>query len=856
MKNRLSLSYLLILIYIINPFILKAGLPDVYNDTIPVPGSKVKKAIYDDVYKEHKSFYIKAWGDHYRHMYYTPVTVSTIRLDSLSGNIQTIEQAKQYYGLYLKDSEGKTKLLKLLGGVSAFSESDFFSKTYNQQDYKNTYIGDFVKEAYTIQHPFIFMSTDYLARKANLYSYDPQIYYVSESQIDTVAGGIELDKKLVAIYDLPDTQSYSHIINTKDLISHLNENSAFKVNQELYIRARLFDMLVGDWNKAAGNWNWISYQDKDSTFFDPIVVDRSFAFTRVDGFAFRQLLNMLGLGFITDYKKELKNIAKFNELGHALDVALLSGCDESVWLEQAQFLKTELSKPVINEAFRKLPSEVQDTVTNGIKDNLEARREYLDEIARRYYRYLQKYPVIKGTNKDERFVIDRDNPDKLLIKVYNAANDSLLINHRFTDKYTKEIWVYSLDGNDSFEVKGEHGGIPVLLVGGIGKNKYDIGNRRDLKIYEGKAQKEYLDSLSITPDAKIIIPGDEKVLEYDYEKLRYSKLKFTPIGIYDSDLGLNLGTSLSYTIYGFKRSPFSMQHQLSLSYNSGLVYQGIFPDYDSKKSFHIYAFVGSPAYFSNFFGFGNNTPGYKDKSKKYNRVHIDRYVVTPGFYYNINKEQEFNVSLSYEINKVDKPDGNNRFINDLYPDDNSIFDTKHFATVSMGYVFEKKMDHFVSKINFSINPGWTINLRETKRNFPFIKSDIGINLRFTDRLTFATLLKGTAIFSDDYEFYQAATTELRGFRSNRFIGKQSMYQYSDLRLDMGRLDNPFTSLNYGVFVGIDHGRVWYPGDDSDKWHTSYGGGFWLTLFKNFTGKFSYFGSNDTGRFMFELGLVF
>ncbi|MCC8133578.1 MAG: hypothetical protein LIP04_08360 [Tannerellaceae bacterium] len=112
------------------------------------------------------------------------------------------------------------------------------------------------------------------------------------------------------------------------------------------------------------------------------------------------------------------------------------------------------------------------------------------------------------------------------------------------------------------------------------------------------------------------------------------------------------------------------------------------------------------------------------------------------------------------------------------------------------------------------------------------------------------------MFTDKYEFYQAATTELRGFRSNRFLGKQSFYQSSDLRMDMGNLWNPFIPTKYGLFVGADYGRVWYPGEDSHKWHSSYGGGIWLIFINKIITKYSLFGSSDTVRFMFELGFGF
>lgn len=97
-----------------------------------------------------------------------------------------------------------------------------------------------------------------------------------------------------------------------------------------------------------------------------------------------------------------------------------------------------------------------------------------------------------------------------------------------------------------------------------------------------------------------------------------------------------------------------------------------------------------------------------------------------------------------------------------------------------------------------------------ERNFPYAQGSLSWNVRFSDRFTWASLMKGTVLFDNDYEFYQAATIDLRGFRENRFIGKQSFYQYSDLRLDMGKLKNPFTPLKYGLFAGLIMGGSGFP----------------------------------------------
>ena len=149
-----------------------------------------------------------------------------------------------------------------------------------------------------------------------------------------------------------------------------------------------------------------------------------------------------------------------------------------------------------------------------------------------------------------------------------------------------------------------------------------------------------------------------------------------------------------------------------------------------------------------------------------------------------------------------------------------------------------------------------MNLKDASRNFPYVEASVELDVKITDRLTWATMAKTQQLFNNKYEFYQAASTELRGYRDNRFIGKQSFYQYSDIRLDMGKLKNPFTPLKYGVFAGFDYGRVWFPGEQSKRWHTSYGGGIWLTLINKITTKYSCFGSTDSFRFMFELGLGF
>jgi hypothetical protein len=80
-----------------------------------------------------------------------------------------------------------------------------------------------------------------------------------------------------------------------------------------------------------------------------------------------------------------------------------------------------------------------------------------------------------------------------------------------------------------------------------------------------------------------------------------------------------------------------------------------------------------------------------------------------------------------------------------------------------------------------------MNVEDTKRRCPYAESALGFNYRLSSngKIVLAALLKGKSLFDDKYEFYQAAIVggdqDLRGFRNQRFSGKHTFYQSTDIR---------------------------------------------------------------------------
>lgn len=826
-----------------------------YADDLLLDGSDsvVYKSIYPPEIKSRSHLYNWLWGEHYRKLYSIPIAVQTATLDTIFGGLKVMEQAADFQGLFLQNSQQKGFLLKPLGGLTSFMESAFFREVYHKQEFSNTYLGKFIGDAYTIINPYTFVSANFMAQQSGLIASDSYIYYIPENSTqDTVADGTHIQGKLVSLIGLPEQNRRTNVLMTDTLLQKIQENKLYQVDRNQYIRVRLFDMLIGDWNKIPENWRWLADEAGDSILYSPVVIDRSHAFTKVDGVLFRQMLNVLTLSFIQNYDAQIKDVRTMNKLGFPLDMALLSQSVESDWIEQARILKTTLTDQVIDEAFVRLPSAVREQEAGQLKGKLKKRRDLLEGIARPYYRLLQRTPVLTGTNQSDRFVINRFSPDSMQISIYSTGTSEEVFNRVYYTKETKEIWLYGLEGNDHYEVAGlAYNHLPVYLISGNGDNTYDIRQSNDLRVYGYPAAKETLDSI---PHLRKIFSDSKDIHAYDYKKIKYHDISFSPWGVYDSDNGFSLGAYFTYTMYGFKRAPFTYRHRVGYNYIEGFMYQGIFPSYSGRKSFYLDATISSPKNFFNFFGFGNNTDGYKDKKKNYNRVNIRQFTLKPSFHFDFKGGEKLIMYTSLDLFKAKRTD--DRFINQYYPDDNRIFRSNYFVDLGATFQVNKNLSSLIPLLEGSVSSGWKMNLKDPSRNFPYAEASISMNMKLSERLTWATLVKGKVLFNNKYEFYQSATTELRGFRGNRFIGKQSFYQYSDFRLDMGALKNPFTPLKYGLFAGFDYGRVWFPGEQSKVWHTSYGGGIWLTLINNITTKYSWFGSKDSFRFMFELGLGF
>jgi hypothetical protein len=83
----------------------------------------------------------------------------------------------------------------------------------------------------------------------------------------------------------------------------------------------------------------------------------------------------------------------------------------------------------------------------------------------------------------------------------------------------------------------------------------------------------------------------------------------------------------------------------------------------------------------------------------------------------------------------------------------------------------------------------------------------------------------------DLAYLGGGSSPLRGFHADRFAGRSMVYGNAELRSRLGTIDVLLPAA-LGVFGLVDVGRVYAPGESSDRWHHALGGGLWLAFLNN------------------------
>lgn len=841
--------------------------------------STLQSSVYPKEATEKSPFYEFLWGKRYRDTYGLPVTAETADLETLFGGVTPVRKGggNQSKSLRLETKEGRQYVMRAVKkNASQYLQSLLFKDQYIEPEFKNTATERLVMDVFTGSYPFAPLIVPALSEPIGVYHLNPKLYFIPKQprlgEFNAEFGDelyIVEEQASEGYVDIPEENFSGNIISTADMLKELHADESISIDESGYIRARLFDMLLNDWDRHQDQWRWLEFKANKRTIYKALPRDRDQAFSIMsDGLVLSSATLLFPAAkLLKKYSGQLKDVRSFNMEAFPLDMAVIRTSDKEVWDAQVHLIQNKLTDEVIENAFKVIPREAQNKSVDFIKNTLKERKKNLQKISDAYFKQINRYAIITGTNKDDLIKIDNGENGQLDLSIFRKKKDTteLFIHKIYDPNLTKELWVYGLDDKDSFEVTGKSKKIKIRLIGGQNNDDFKVENGSKVVIYDYKSKNNNIDQAK---KARVKLTDDYQQNTYDYRKVKQNTAISSLLVGANPDDGLKVGMNLVYTSNGFERNPFTRRHQLKGAFyfaTSGfeLNYTGEFANVIGRLNLLVESNFQSANFTQNFYGFGNETQNLEDTfGEDYHRVRIKEFGLAPSLIYKAYGGAQVSFGGSYEAIEVDRTAG--RFIANTSEISPAVFDYNQFAGLHIQFDFENYDQKAFPTLGMStqLKAGYKTSLAESHRQFFYLIPEISFthHLISSGKLVMATKLKGHLISNNQFEFYQAASIGgedgLRGFSNERFSGQKSFYQNTDLRYTFNRMKTEIIPVKVGLYGGFDYGRVWLQGDHSDKWHNAYGGGVFINGADLLSANLGLFHSTDGVRLSLSLGFQF
>lgn len=351
---------------------------------------------FDDIeninFREHDSVHVatstlykgnflkqKMQGKNYREAWATPVTIPVVFLDTLMGGMTFLKEGggSQTHTLKLRSTNGTLYSLRSINKDPQSHIPDF-AKTLG--------LGNIVVDGVSASHPYAAIAAAALAEVAGVLHTHPKAYFVPKQEFLGDLNEKYGNRLYLLEYETEGDVNWTpydnvyNIIETDDLLElKLEIGSELSINKSALVRARLFDFLIGDWDRHAKQWGWVILKSGSGYSAVALPGDRDNAFFKIDGFIPSIITNKNVEPLVRPFEKEIDYLPG---LVYPFDVFFLKGTPEEVYLEEAKRLQNFLSDANIRTAMQTAwPNSLFDLDGEEIISKIIHRRENLKEYA-------------------------------------------------------------------------------------------------------------------------------------------------------------------------------------------------------------------------------------------------------------------------------------------------------------------------------------------------------------------------------------------------------------------------------------------------------------------------------------------
>ncbi len=666
------------------------------------------------------------------------------------------------------------------------------------------------------------------------------------------------------------------VTKSEALVKALRQDNLNRVDARAWLTARLIDIFIGDWDRHYGQWRWAAFREQGETVWRPVPKDRDNAFSRQDG-VFSWVITQI-IPQLEGFDDKLDNVYFLTWSGRPLDRRIFPALSKDEWEDETRRLVALLTDDLIEDAVKRMPPSMYEREGTLLLQELKTRRDLLTGASEELYAIYAEDVDIFTSNKSEYARIERNADGTVAVKIYrmnggpSTREEKPFYSRVFDPEYTSEIRLYLRGGDDYADIRGTVADDIVLrVITGDGNDTIKDRANDSKGLLSRKTANYFYDQ-----DRETVVEGgrftvfehggsgktqdadnDYGLRSRDYgsefdDSIANLRLDYAP------EYGAFLGWGVIFEDYAFGRTPYNYNMKIGggAAYGSGdlrytLDFKGDFRSVIDGAALMLD--VGTTGLdIINFYGFGNDSTfdtslySEDDFEIKQQLTWIRPTLVFPA-------STDYRYRLGFEAKFVDFEIEPGSWLDDHAPPYG--IDEDFTGGFIAGFRYEnldcgKKVllsprKHLgrlasdrtacgtpaLSGLVVDMEGGYYPEFLGNSNTFGKLKAEgtAYVKLPSLPYSRLALRVGGQKNWGD-YPFYEAAylggSTSLRGYDKQRFAGDASLYANSELRLYVGTFKF-LVPVMFGPLAFIDTGRVYFEGEDSDTWHTGYGGGLWF-----------------------------
>jgi hypothetical protein len=333
----------------------------------------------DSQFIRHSLLFKFLFGNNYRSIWATPVKATVFTFNQAKHQYTPVKTGGglQTKSLHLADETGNEWVLRSVQKNPANWVSPFWRKTFVKKIVQDQISGSF---------PYGALIVPVIADALQIDHNTPQLVWIPD---DTALHKFrkEFSNRLCF---LEERNPKGKTISTEKLLHLKDSLPDVKIDSITYLKCRLMDVIIGDWDRHADQYRWYIAKHGDTIIYKPVPNDRDQVFFSTGGLIPKTILRLGLMRYLEGFNSHIKDINGFMQRGLSLDKKIMAHLSYTDWQRITHDVVDRITDDILYQSLLCLPENIQ-SYNLELQKKMINRRDSLILVSKEYYKKIHPH---------------------------------------------------------------------------------------------------------------------------------------------------------------------------------------------------------------------------------------------------------------------------------------------------------------------------------------------------------------------------------------------------------------------------------------------------------------------------------